>query len=323
MEFTRSQLQNRTLVNITMGGPADIPKVIINNDGQRILADPSSGVWETVISKKQKKARDRLCSTVVKGVKPVTVGVHDLPKPFSQSAAVSQKLLSKPVEVCRHFLNGNCRHGFRGKGNGSPCLFLHPKSCKRWLEHGRGKMGCKLGDKCIDLHPKLCAESLKQRTCVKLRDGGKCTRGYHLSGTRASVPQPSGPVLVEADFPPLVEARGPKGPRPPVEKRNDEPTGLGSGGGMQRPLYPDDTEGNMDSQSFLGDRRMLRLIMGELKPILLFMTGNLYHQNLSQNSGRGGFDLPGGQNPRLVEAPPRRVAPPQEVLQDYFCRMGF
>ena len=150
-----------------------------------------------VVTKKQRQERSRKrlimkgsdgWSTIVKNISP---DLQDI----------------KPGKTnCKHFLNGNCKFGYTGKGSGTPkvpCPYIHPKLCKKFVTNGTGDRGCTLGPKCPEPHPKMCHESLASRTCKMLCDGGRCTKGYHLHGTskgktttkqntKPFVPQPMG-----------------------------------------------------------------------------------------------------------------------------------
>ena len=85
-----------------------------------------------VVTKKQHKERSRKrlimkgsdgWSTIVKNISP---DLQDI----------------KPGKTnCKHFLNGNCKFGYTGKGSGTPkvpCPYIHPKLCKKFMANGTG-----------------------------------------------------------------------------------------------------------------------------------------------------------------------------------------
>ena len=93
------------------------------------------------------------------------------------------KMMTK--DVCRYFMNGNCRHGFHGKtpkGDRSKCRFFHPKVCDKWMNHGKKDGGC--NGKCDKTHPRMCHNSLENGRCENVGKGKRCNLGYHVRRTR-------------------------------------------------------------------------------------------------------------------------------------------
>ena len=85
------------------------------------------------------------------------------------------KKANKGQVVCKFFAKGICKHGISGKN----CKYDHPTMCKKFINHGKSKEGCKLDKKkCKFFHPTLCRLSLSGKHC----DRKKCTSGYHLKG---------------------------------------------------------------------------------------------------------------------------------------------
>jgi hypothetical protein len=79
-------------------------------------------------------------------------------------------------KVCKHFLLARCRHGFRGKNavdGKNTCPFLHPNTCKKYLDHGIAAGGCLKGKTCEFVHPTICRSSLTSRLCPNIKGGGK------------------------------------------------------------------------------------------------------------------------------------------------------
>jgi hypothetical protein len=103
---------------------------------------------------------------------------------------------TEDVEVtpCRLFLKGCCKFGFYGKGKAGQgkCPFKHPKTCKKLMDNGTGHGGCTNGKTCEAVHPKMCHQSLTTRSCSNIKDGARCTGGYHVRGTKYSPPKPLG-----------------------------------------------------------------------------------------------------------------------------------
>ena len=67
------------------------------------------------------------------------------------------------------------------------CPYRHPKVCHKWMQNGNNKvspLGCIKGDDCEFYHPQICKQSLKNRTCGTTSPDGKCSKGYHLKGTK-------------------------------------------------------------------------------------------------------------------------------------------
>jgi hypothetical protein len=135
----------------------------------------------------------------VEEISPVVSGddvAEDGDKVFSEPSGRLRKKAKAAAkadaksDVCKHFLQGNCKHGFFGrvpKDGKDKCPFDHPKTCKKLLDNGTGVGGCSKGKKCLLAHPRMCASSVATRTCIKLSGGGRCFQGYHVRGTKASL----------------------------------------------------------------------------------------------------------------------------------------
>jgi hypothetical protein len=128
------------------------------------------------------------------------------PKRAKAAAKLKQKQATKEKDaqsvtanvsgsaICRFFLKGCCKFGFFGKGKltQGKCPFIHPKTCKRFMDNGTEQGGCSRGKSCSYAHPKMCPQSLASRTCPNIKDGLRCTAGYHVRGTRYSATKPLG-----------------------------------------------------------------------------------------------------------------------------------
>lgn len=100
---------------------------------------------------------------------------------------------SQPKVPCRFYLAGGCRYGFLGKtpkDGVKECPHPHPDICRNYLNNGNMAGGCRKGTNCDSKHPKMCPESLRTRTCSKIKGGSRCPQGYHLRGTK-SVSKPA------------------------------------------------------------------------------------------------------------------------------------
>jgi hypothetical protein len=109
---------------------------------------------------------------------------------------------SEGKDICRFFRKGHCKYGFLGKfprDGRQECPFSHPKPCSKLLDYGTdstSSKGCGNRRKCGDMHPKMCKESMENKTCSRMKDGGRCDQGYHVRGTKAtrtSKPPPTKP----------------------------------------------------------------------------------------------------------------------------------
>ena len=107
------------------------------------------------------------------------------PPPPPQLAAVRSGLpflwadQRSSVQVCQHYLRGECTHGISGKINGV-CDMLHPKRCNRYLKWGsKHENGCNLSS-CEKAHPVLCPKSLDlqcvDESCLYKLHTQKCVR---------------------------------------------------------------------------------------------------------------------------------------------------
>ena len=96
-----------------------------------------------------------------------------------------------PKEVCKFFLKGCCKHGYKGtveKDGVAKCRFLHPSLCKRYMDHGDSPSGCSKGNNCERTHVTLCLESVEHKVCSSSIAGKRCKYGYHVKGTKSLNP---------------------------------------------------------------------------------------------------------------------------------------
>ena len=81
------------------------------------------------------------------------------PKEKDEEDKTDQEGKPPTTQICRHYKNNQCRFGISGKD----CPFLHPKRCKKLMDHGtRAGKGCNLGSKCEAFHPKMCPMSIRR-----------------------------------------------------------------------------------------------------------------------------------------------------------------
>ena len=95
------------------------------------------------------------------------------------------RLQSKNHEqtTCKFFRRNACKYGISGKG----CKFLHPRMCKKLIEHGtRQPRGCNKGRDCNFFHPVMCLNSLRKNECFD----EDCNR-RHVKGTKRNQTKPS------------------------------------------------------------------------------------------------------------------------------------
>jgi len=84
------------------------------------------------------------------------------PQCATENHAVGQAGKQCPtLAVCKYYMNGQCQHGFSGRG----CKFEHPKICRRFEKFGR--RGCGLGSSCPKLHRKVCFQLMRHGHCSK------------------------------------------------------------------------------------------------------------------------------------------------------------
>jgi hypothetical protein len=104
----------------------------------------------------------------------------------AQSQVAPSKDGEAPPVTCRFYMRGSCKFGFFGKGKGGQgkCPFYHPKPCRKLMENGSGERGCSKGRNCEAVHPRMCHQSLSTRSCNNIKDGARCTAGYHVKGTK-------------------------------------------------------------------------------------------------------------------------------------------
>ena len=92
----------------------------------------------------------------------------------------ANKKVEPKNELCRHYKNGRCNHGFSGNkpfNNVEKCAYMHPKVCEKLFKFGFHKTkGCKgKASGCNDFHPNICKDLLNG-TC----SGNECSKGFHF-----------------------------------------------------------------------------------------------------------------------------------------------
>ena len=102
-------------------------------------------------------------------------GKHELFFYKSLSSSSKSDDVKPCIQNCKCYINGNCRFGFLTKYKGTPKVkfsFMHPKLCKKLMEHGTMKGGCHLGSKCS--HSMLkCVQNLLQAghaKCLRIEE---------------------------------------------------------------------------------------------------------------------------------------------------------
>ena len=111
-------------------------------------------------------------------------------KKKSDKTRKKEEKKEKSETDCRFFLKGYCQFGFQGKTprNGKDgCEYRHPKACPKLMNHGEGAGGCKSSSECNLAHPRMCKEPVSKGTCKFIGTDSKCTRGFHVRGTKAPV----------------------------------------------------------------------------------------------------------------------------------------
>ena len=97
-----------------------------------------------------------------------------------ESLSEPEEPKSKSEVLCRHFREGNCKHGMKGR----ECKYNHPKVCSKFTQHGtRQPRGCAKGRKCEHFHPKMCMDSLRKGECFT-----ETCRFNHVKGTKRHPP---------------------------------------------------------------------------------------------------------------------------------------
>jgi hypothetical protein len=179
---------------------------------------------------------------------------------------------------CRFFMRGACKFGFFGKGKGGQgrCPYRHPKPCRRLMENGAGDGGCLKGKECESAHPRICHQSLTSRTCKNIKDGGRCSSGYHVRGTKAPVTKPlATTTAAEKGTSNKSKKDSPKQPwsAPPQSFQSQERSSAAT------TCIPN-----------LGDQQLaLSSVFGELiraEVVKLLQNGTLWPQRISQQGGQ-------------------------------------
>jgi hypothetical protein len=189
------------------------------------------------------------------------------------------------VSSCRYFLKGCCKFGFFGKGKADQgkCPFKHPKTCKKLLDNGTGQGGCLLGKNCTAVHPKMCQQSLAFRTCANIKDGARCSGGYHVRGTKYSSTKPLGGSNNSSKVKASSEEQGPSS-----RSRNRRETN--SSFVQPTSSYPPLLSAKpVISAKSLGDQQsVLSSVFSEIiraEVVKLLQTGTLWPQLTSQSCG--------------------------------------
>jgi predicted RNA-binding Zn-ribbon protein involved in translation (DUF1610 family) len=202
------------------------------------------------------------------------------------------------VPACRFFMKGNCKFGFFGKGKSGQgkCPFKHPKTCKKLMDNGSGQGGCSKGKSCDTVHPKMCNQSMLTRSCPNIKDGARCSAGYHVRGTKFAVTKPPGANITTSKNS-KTEELGQRGPRGKQRKDNVSNSVSASPSYLPvssaKPLSNGTSEG--DQQAALNSV-FSEIIRAEV--IKLLQTGTLWPQPISQSCGPAvPVAVPRGQGP--------------------------
>ena len=153
-----------------------IPDAAVNKTGVKkadVIGDNLNGSTHSNASDINDTADDTV-DAVIEDVTPLTTVTTDAPQNQENNNQTRQRERTASVDdnetnpqksnvVCTFYEKGKCKHGRKGKN----CKFLHPKMCRKLLEHGtKKKRGCTRND-CPDHHPPMCETSLKNGTCFK------------------------------------------------------------------------------------------------------------------------------------------------------------
>jgi hypothetical protein len=189
------------------------------------------------------------------------------------------------LSTCRFFLKGCCKFGFFGKGKAGQgkCPFKHPRTCKKLMDNGNGQGGCSKGKSCEAVHPKMCHQSLSTRSCSNIKDGARCTAGYHVRGTKYAASKPLG-VNNTTSVKSTPEVPGQRGPR--GGNRRDNTSSFVSPTPSYSPVLSAKPLSNATS---LGDQQAaLTSVFSEIiraEVVKLLQTGTLWPQQTSQSCG--------------------------------------
>jgi hypothetical protein len=220
-----------------------------------------------------------------------------LPPKRVKAVLLKQKQATKLKEVvitnaedieattCRFFMKGCCKFGFYGKGKADQgkCPYKHPKTCKRFMDNGTGQGGCSKGKTCTTVHPKMCHQSLATRTCTNIKDGARCSGGYHVRGTKYSPNKPLGghnASNVKASQEVNGESRG--------NRRDTTPSS--SSFVLPNSSFPPVISAKpLNSSKSLGEQQAaLQSVFHEIiriEVVKLLQTGSLWPQPVSQSCG--------------------------------------
>jgi hypothetical protein len=202
---------------------------------------------------------------------------------LSQVLAVPEGESSTTSTTCRFFMRGNCKFGFYGKGKAGQggCPFSHPKPCRKLMDNGAGEGGCSKGRECVAAHPRMCHQSLTSRTCSNIKDGARCSSGYHVRGTKALGSKPLGSTN--------SSSKGAKDSKEKVDHNRKKKDPNQTWSSLSSPPSQDQLPAPTTSTPSLGEQQLaLSSVFGEIiraEVIKLLQTGTLWPQRGSQQGG--------------------------------------
>jgi hypothetical protein len=164
--------------------------------------------------------------------------------------------------------------GFSEKGSQGK----HPKPCRKLMDNGCGQGGCSKGKSCVDVHPKMCSQSIQSRFCSNIKDGARCTAGYHVRGTKYTVSKPLGDNNKSISNVSKYEAPSQRVPRGGQKKVDDASYNLPSK--ATSPISNGKSDG--DQHAAL-DSVFHEIVRAEV--VKLLQTGTLWPQPVSQSCG--------------------------------------
>jgi hypothetical protein len=148
------------------------------------------------------------------------------------------------------------------------------------MDNGTGLGGCNKGKSCDAAHPKMCHHSVSTRSCTNIKDGARCTGGYHVRGTKYSASKPPGENPTRG-FKPTPEVHGPSG----GNRRDNNSTHV-----SPTPSYsPQQSSKPHIGATSLGDQQAaMTAVFSEIiraEVVKLIQTGTLWPQLTSQSCG--------------------------------------
>jgi hypothetical protein len=257
LDLSRIQTTQGSASSQTAAGPGDGSKEVSEDLGDDFIQPPKR-VKAALLKKKQSNSKKETMN------------------PSTEDSEASP---------CRFFLKGCCKFGFYGKGkpNQGKCPFNHPKSCKKFMDNGTGQGGCSKGKSCSTVHPKMCHQSLATRTCSNIKDGARCTAGYHVRGTKFASSKPLGENNTTRGKPnPEVPShKGPKG----GNRRDNTSSPVSSTPSFSTVLSAKPLNNVMS----LGDQQAsMSSVFSEIiraEVVKLLQTGILWPQQINQSCG--------------------------------------